>query len=195
MKFAELSDSAKQNAIEKFRVGHLDYEWWDSVFDCAERIGEIIGIDFDHKRSHTPAIYFSGFSSQGDGACFEGSYHYRKGSAKAIAAYTSDAELLRIARELQAVQSRNFYKLEAHCRHTGRYNHSYSMSVDVSHTDDAYRAIPDDAEEDIRQLMRDFADWIYRTLEKEYDYLMSDEAITESIEANGYDFDDEGNMI
>jgi hypothetical protein len=32
--------------------------------------------------------------------------------------------------------------------------------------------------------MRDLARWLYRTLEKEYDYLTSDEAVWEAIQAN-----------
>ena len=41
--------------------------------------------------------------------------------------------------------------------------------------------------------MRDFAQWIYDSLEKEYEYQMSDEFVTENIEANEYEFDEEGN--
>ena len=64
-KFSELDKSAKETAMQNWREGHLDYEWWDFVFEDATEIGKLMGIDIDQ-------IYFSGFASQGDGACFEG---------------------------------------------------------------------------------------------------------------------------
>ena len=60
---------------------------------------------------------------------------------------------------------------------------------------DAYRA--DDreviGEDDANQIVSDFADWIYRALETEYDYLMSDECVEGDIRANEYEFDEDGN--
>jgi hypothetical protein len=40
-----------------------------------------------------------------------------------------------------------------------------------------------------------FADWIQARLQDDYDYLTSDEAIEESIIANEYDFDEEGERV
>jgi hypothetical protein len=45
---------------------------------------------------------------------------------------------------------------------------------------------------EFRDLMRDFADWIYKGLEAEYDYRMSDEAVDEAMEVNEYEFTEEG---
>ena len=67
------------------------------------------------------------------------------------------------------------------------------MSVDVWHDDDEYRAIGD-SEDDIRQLMRDFADWIYKQLESAYEWDNSDDVVSENIVANGYEFDENGNI-
>ena len=126
-------------------------------------------------------------------ACFEGTYHYKPGALKAIKAEApQDEELQRIARELQAVQARHFYKLTASMSHSGHYSHSGCMDVSVEHSEDPYRDIGD-AEDDIRQLMRDFADWIYAQLEKEYNYQTSDEVVEEAILANEYTFDEDGN--
>ena len=57
------------------------------------------------------------------------------------------------------------------------------------------KAVSDDDEESLKQLMRDFADWIYSSLEKEYDYLTSDEAIAESLRANEIEFTEDGQTI
>lgn len=175
---------------------------WEHVFEDAATIAEILGIDLRQKRvtlmngSHRydPTIYFSGFSSQGDGACFEGGYCYAKGAAKKIREYApQDTELHRIADELQDIQRRNFYRLTASMTHSGRYNHSGCMDVEVEVEDseNPYRDIGD-AESDIRDLMRHFADWIYSQLEKEYEYQTSDAAVEESIRANEYEFDEDG---
>jgi hypothetical protein len=38
-KFSELSDQAKEKAIEKFRNVNVDHEWWESTYEDAENIG------------------------------------------------------------------------------------------------------------------------------------------------------------
>ena len=193
-KYEELDDRAKDKAKDWYRQFIFqDSCDWEFVFEDAKRAADILGIDIDHRRgSREPAIYFSGFWSQGDGACFEGSYRYAKGATKKIREYApQDKELHRIADELQTIQRRNFYKLYATIRQRGHYNHSGCMSVSVEHKDDPYRDIGD-AEDDITQLMRDFADWIYDQLEKEYEYQCSDNVVEESIIANEYEFYGDG---
>lgn len=194
-KFEELDDRAKEQARDWFRAGQLDYDWYDSVYEDASECGKILGIDLNQKpvklmgggMRYDPAIYFSGFSSQGDGACFEGTYSYAKGAAKGIREHVpQDRELHRIADELQMLQRKNFYRAKAWMKHRGHYNHSGCMNVD---TQDA-NGFGDEA---LVQLMRDFADWIYRQLEKECEWLQSDENVDDSIRANEYEFDSEGN--
>lgn len=218
--FDELSDAAKEKARDWYRSTPSD-DWWDSVYEDAIRMAEILGIEIDYRiygisrtggQTHRePKIWFSGFSSQGDGACWEGSYRYKKGAAKAIAKEApadyeyslpdgtlvkghsdGNAELLRIALGLQETQRKHFYRLEATVTHRGHYYHSGCMSVDVSDSESPYRDIGD-AEDDIKQLLRDFADWIYDQLEKEDEWLNSDEQVDENIRINEYTFDEDGN--
>jgi hypothetical protein len=42
-------------------------------------------------------------------------------------------------------------------------------------------------EDDVTQLMRDFADWIYKNLEAEHDYLTSDECIDQYLAEEKFD--------
>ena len=199
--YDELDDRAKERAREWYsRHVFEDSCDWEFVYDDAAQVADILGIEIESRyvplmngKSHKePAIYFSGFWSQGDGACFEGTYRYAKGATKKIREYApQDKELHRIADELQAVQRKHFYHLIASMNHTGHYCHSGCMSVEVEHNEDRYRDIGD-AEEEITQLMRDFADWIYDRLESEYDYRTSDEAVEEAIRANEYEFDENG---
>lgn len=199
--YDELDDRAKERAREWYsRHVFEDSCDWEFVYEDAAEVADILGIDLRQRRvqlmggghRYEPSIYFSGFWSQGDGACFEGTYRYAKGATKKIREYApQDKELHRISDELQAVQRKHFYHLIASMNHTGHYCHSGCMSVEVEHNEDRYRDIGD-AEDDIRQLMRDFADWIYDRLESEYDYQTSDEVVEEAIRANEYEFDEEG---
>ena len=196
-KYEELDDTAKEKARDRYRQFIFqDSGDWDFVFCNAIDVADILGIDIGRRRgSWEPAIYFSGFRSQGDGACFEGSYRYAKGATKKIRKECPQAtELHRIADELQDIQRRNFYKLGARMTHSGHYSHSGCMDVEVWHDDDQYRDIGD-AEDDITQLMRDFADWIYDQLENEYEYQCSDNVVEESIIANEYEFDEDGDRV
>ena len=191
--FAELSDKAKQKALETFRDINTDDDFWfEHTLEDFDSICECLGIDISKGRGRTgKAIYFSGFSSQGDGACFEGSYAYKKGATKAIRAYAGlDKELHRIADDLQALQKANFYQLTAGIenRHRG-----YSISVDVNRYDD--KAISEATEDAVKELMNDLCSWLYKSLESEYDYMTSDAAIIETIEANEYEFDENGKRI
>lgn len=197
-KFDELSDSAKEKAREWFRAGALDFDWWDAVYDDAANIADKIGIDLRQRQAklmgggtrNEPSIFFSGFSSQGDGACFEGEYRYRKGSAKNVKSYApQDAELHRIASELADIQRRHLYGITATVKHVGRYSHENSTEIDVDFGAMEYNAETADA---VAELLRDFMRWIYRQLEREYEWRMSDECVDDDIENNEYEFTEDG---
>jgi len=197
-KFSELSDRAKERARDWFRQGNLDYDWWDFIYEDAATIADLMGIDLRTRpvklmgggTRYEPCIFFRGFCSQGDGACWEGTYSYKEGSVKAVKDHApQDKELHRIASGLYDVQRRYFYKLFARVSHRGHYCHSHCMDIDVDFGDFNYNKGTD---EELTQLLRDFADWIYSQLESEYDYRMSDEAVDEDIEVNEYEFNEDG---
>lgn len=199
--FDELDDRAKERARDWFRA--LDYDWWDCIYDDAATIADILGIHLQQKpvklmngnTRYDPCIWFSGFSSQGDGACFEGSYSYAKGCKARIRDHApQDKELARIANELTAVQRQHFYRLEANVKHRGHYYHSRCTEIDVFDREDNYRDIGD-AEETIAELLRDFMNWIYRQLEQEYEWRMADAQIDDDIRANNYEFNKDGTTV
>ena len=50
-KFDELSDEAKQTAIEKLSDINVDYDWWQNTYQDAENIGlKITSFDLDRNR-------------------------------------------------------------------------------------------------------------------------------------------------
>lgn len=200
-KYDELSDAAK----EKAREWYVSCDDGDvsAVYEDAARMGALMGIDLRTRPvklmgggiRYDPCIYYSGFWSQGDGACFEGTYRYQKGCAKAVESECGgqDKELIRIAQGLQEVQRKNFYRLRASTAQRGHYQHSGCMSVSVEDCGSKYRNLGD-AEDTVTQLLRDFADWIYARLEAEYEYQTSDAAVEENILANEYEFDEHGSI-
>ena len=138
-------------------------------------------------------IFFSGFWSQGDGACFEGYYSYRKNAMAEIRSYApQDTTLHGIADALQAVQRRNFYQLRADATHRGHCHHEYRMAISVARDSLTWQRMTADAEDIVIEALRDLARWLYRQLEREYDALTSDEAVDEAITANAYTFTEAG---
>jgi hypothetical protein len=198
--FDELGDSAKEKARDWYR-GCIESDEIADYYDW-QSIAEILGIEFatrsvslmNGKTRQEPAIYWSGFSSQGDGASFYGSYSYAKGAAKRIREYApSDTELHAIADSLQSIQRPYFYRLCANITAGSRsnfYSHSGTMDMSVYVDSDSYRAVPE--EDELRDTLRSFADWIYSRLESQWEYINSDSAVDELIMCNEYEFSSEG---
>lgn len=201
--FAELDDCAKERARDWYRQHVFDDSYdWEYIYEDASNVGKLMGIDLNQRRvrlmngsvRYDPAIYFSGFSHQGQGCNFEAEYEYQKGAPEAIRKYApDDAELHRIVDALEAVQEEYEYSIRACVRPKGHY---FDMDIDVEceyPENDSILTL--DYEVEVKELLSDFAFWIYRQLEIEYDYQTSDEAIEDSICCNGYEFDENGRAV
>ena len=197
----ELPDTAKEGARAWYRETCLEHEWYDFVFEDFEMICRILGVTLSTSPARLmgggtrdkPHLFFRGFSSQGDGASFEGRYCHAKGAARGIRAHApKDTELHRIADELRAAQQRNFYQLNTVIRTRGNYCHEHSMAIEVERDSPTWQPMTDGAEDTLTEALRDLARWFYRQLEREYDYLTSDAAVDESIAINGFTFTVEG---
>ena len=62
------------------------------------------------------------------------------------------------------------------------------MEISVERASPNWQEMTADAEDVVTEALRDLARWFYRQLEREYDYLSSDEVVDETILANGYTF-------
>ena len=197
--FSELSDTAKAKARAAHTgEGYLDYDWWDCTFEDAVRMAAILGIEISttwHKNRHgkdyqTTDISFSGFCSQGDGACFEGDYNPAPNASAFIREETNDETLheladrlsmLQVTRKLQGLDS--FTSKVTRGYGSGNYSHSGTMIISIEFDPDSElegeASAIDALDEDITRAMRDFADYIYSCLETEYDWLMSNECVDE----------------
>ena len=120
----ELSSTAQEKARDWYRQHHADSNWYENVYEDFREVCGIFGIDLrqrvfrlsNGRFMEEPCIWFSGFCSQGDGACFEGRWHWQPATVRRIRKYAPQGhELHRIADALQAVQKRNFgnYRLKS----------------------------------------------------------------------------------
>lgn len=198
--FNELSDSAKEKARQWWRTD-LPFDT-DFIIDDAADIAAMFGLDIrqtlkqrtDETLHWVPSVYWSGFWSQGDGASFDGTYEYKAGGLKAVKAHApKDETLHHIVQRLQAVQRRYFYGISARIKQGGRYYHEMTMEIDVTCRDD--RKMQNEDEDEVIECLRDFASWIYRQLEQEYEHQNSDEVVDETIIINEYEFDENGQCV
>lgn len=198
----ELSDAAKEAARAWYREGCLDDdEWYEAVYADFETICEILGVTLNTRSvrllgvgsREKPRVYFSGFWSQGDGASFDARYAFARCAPTKIRHHApNDAELHGIADALASVQRRNFFQLHADVCHRGHYYHEQCMAITVERDSATGQDMTRDAEEIVTEALRDLARWLYRQLEREYEYQTSDEVVDEAIVANDYTFTESG---
>lgn len=179
--FFELSEEAKENAREVERGGYLEgWDWYEGVYEQYQTLLSILGFDVDR-------MYFSGFSSQGDGACFTGDYLYKKQSvSKVKTEYPAWTDAHIWADRLYKLQKNFFYSISCKIRHSGHYYHELCTSFSLEILPGGYEVINEtlyqDTEEDLKTIFREIMQNLYLSLEEAYYYLLSDENIDEGLQ-------------
>lgn len=192
--YEELANVAKEKARNWYRNISCDDSFWAvCVTDDAKEIAAMMGWTIDK-------VYWSGFWSQGDGACFVGTMRYAKGCVEKVKQYAPrDTELHRIAQAWQTLQSRFFYAIKSKVKHRGSYYHRFCTSFDVEYAHDDCGYLPEnhakEIEDEVQSIARDFMQWIYNNLERAYQYQNSNDVVAENIILNEYEFDIEGNRV
>lgn len=191
--------------LEKYRYSNVEYiDWWDYIWaQFQEELKEKYHIEADDK-----GFRFSGFCSQGDGASFEYRVHSEDSDKFLRVSGLADhyPAMLRLAEDDACLLSIKSY------RSSGNYSHECMVSADIvaecwADQYDAERqpleydiaVINDervqhelgDFEKAVTDFMRDLMRDLYRQLEQEYDYLTSDEAVTDYIRDCGLDEDED----
>lgn len=178
--FDDLDDNAKEKARDWFR------EATASDNDFAVFINEDAKTVFGYCGFKIEDISWSGFWSQGDGASFTGSWTASDVNAKKLREYApKDKELHRIADICENIAERNPEASASISRNSHQYSHKFTVSLDADDMNGS-------DEDDLQEAARDAMDWIYRTLEKEYEYQNADAQIDDTIRANEYTFTAEG---
>lgn len=190
----------------------VDHNWWEHIYDDAVHALSTIGVEVGTKANRTitgkiindPSIWFSGFSSQGDGCSFEGvlriaSLKECTVKAKAYAPLDTDFHALALRAEgifddviVEQVRQR-MLSSEDHpdCHETATFLIS-SGPRDHTTAINNGSDIPYELEKTIDSWLEDVAGWIYDLLEKEYDHLTSEESLDAACE--GYTFDEDGEI-
>lgn len=190
--------TTKDELIEKYRDINVSHEWWDGIYEMVTEDMKNIGFSVDK-------IHFSGFWSQGDGACFVGAID----NWELFLKHTGYDNPLLI--ELAHV----FWSFRV--SHSSRYYHesSVSFNIDMPNPDDCslsdvvegnqfieqycpyaedfrciswftvlkqydFQSMERDFKETFKNCMRD----VYSKLYDEYYYLTSDEAVWDTLVAN-----------
>ena len=211
--FEELSPEAQKHALEEQRDINVDYQGWeDGVTEGFKEDMEEIGIsDID--------ISYTGFWSQGDGASFTSDTIDTRKLFNAAGIKSTDA--LNMEVENRDDKDKEFYDLLdtlediGHLdrvritpeelkvtieRGSSNYYHENTVSAKIEIWDEPEgweepRGFIEELEKQITEFIRGKCKELYRSLEKEYDYLTSDEAVKETLIDNDYEFDEEGNQI
>ena len=182
-KFDELSTESKETAISSFQEddSYLDYDWHKDTINDFKTILELIGY-------YNIEFYFSGFHSQGDGACFSARFSRNKQCLEKVKKYCPKEE--KILDIVEQIQSEIPLHEEYEIKHSGHYYHEYCTNVYYLGDNEKAEQLDERFLELSRQLMR----ILYEKLNTEYDYLNSDEAITEYIKASDYEFTEDGEL-
>lgn len=202
--YSELSDTAKAKARDWMReVSAPDSYFSESILEDFQTVATACGFSIGTTpgRRSFPAIYWEGFSHQGQGASFDASWAAERVDGRELEKLKADRPatwqddqgkthrcdsngelhlILQLARDLAAADpeaggtvkaSRRGHCLECFYQPLGQFAKT---------------------SESFTMLCNDLAHWLYRNLEREYDYQNSDEVIAENIEANEYEFTAEG---
>jgi hypothetical protein len=195
-RFKALTARQRDEILDKHRNWNVDHtEWYDCVYHDFKRDMGAIGIEVDD-------IYFSGFSSQGDGACFEGRVQDWPKFLTSVG-YTCPA-LIALAEQVWTLS----------VKHNGRYYHenctlfTYDADNPNNYTEFewdefVYRNSPYSTdiqnatfwavlrkydfaklEEEFMAEFKSHMRTLYNDLRSEFEHLTSDEAVIEGLIAN-----------
>lgn len=160
--FDELSETAKQKAIEGLFDINVSHEWWDCTYEDAKNIGlEIDGFDLDRNRHATGRFLLSA----NEVAC-----NILNNHGNLCNTYKTAEKFME---DWQPIFT--------------DYMNEESENYESSKSEDE---LNDLESEFLNDLLEDYS----VLLQEESEYLTSEEAIIEAIEANEYDFTEDGDL-
>jgi hypothetical protein len=157
-KFDELTDKAKEKAMENLYDLNVDYEWWDYMYEDAANVGlKLTSFDLDRNR-------------------------HAKGEFTLSAAEVA-ANIIRDHGE----QCETYKTAQAFLDEINSLTMPDDDSDEFSEWENKMLELED---EFLKSLLEDYS----IMLQKEYDYQTSEEAIVETIQANEYEFTEDGKL-
>lgn len=166
--FEELSEKAKEKALRKLSNINLDYQWWNDQYEDAANIGlKLTAFDLDRNKHAEGFFLFNSATKVAD---------------KIMSEHGNQCETYKTAFNFLNERDALVRKF------------SDGANFDIVTEENAYEFDQecDELEEQfLEDLLSDYSD----ILQKQYEHLYSDEAIIETIEANAYEFTEEGEQI
>jgi hypothetical protein len=165
-KFSELSEEAKQRAIEKLYDINVNYDWWECIYTDAESIGcEINGFDIDRGSECSLSLKWTAFE-------------------------VADAIVKSHGEQCETYQTAIAY-LQEYDELVAKHSDGKNLEVVAEDKEYDFDCELDELEQDFqRSLSEDY----FVILRNNYEYLTEEEAIIETIEANEYDFTEDGKL-
>lgn len=199
--YDELDPKVQERVIEDFGRQATEHDWWEHVTESSTDFLVLLGFaDVD--------IAFSGFWSQGDGASFTGYWNSEfvkidEARAEFLNPDDENSKIKPLIDELVSIMSTARlvdFELPTFemVRRNNHYVHEQTIYYEFNNSEDCHEhqvELAEELEEKLKAWCIDLMRWIYRCLETEYDYQTSEEAIKETIEANEYLFDADGNLV
>lgn len=183
-------ESVSERTIDKYRHINVEHhDWWDCTCDMFKE-------DMKEQGIYVSNTYFSGFCSQGDGACFEGHLddvplflekNYKPEDYPMIRKLLDSGGTVKFS-----VSHSGHYYHENSTRYyieADRLEHVVDMPTDFhQQIVEQWESILDkeivDFEKQSVEIFKNHMRTLYRKLEEEYDHLTGDEAVKETILAN-----------
>jgi hypothetical protein len=159
-KFNELNETAKQTAIHNFSSINVDFEWWDGVYMDAENVGlKITSFDLDRNRQAKGDFILSPLEC----------------SAKICQEHGKECETYKTAENFSFAYDKLVEKYsDGIDLYRVSYENEYEFDQEANELENEF----------LQSILEDYS----IILEKESDYLQSEQAIIETIEANDYEF-------
>lgn len=190
--FDELSEEAKEKAIEKNRYINVEIpEWYWFIYGV-----------FKHQYSNLfdiTNIYFSGFHSQGDGAMFE----YDGITDKLIDEFIEQLQLTPLRKKIvkEAIhfsgsgKHKGHYSHERCCSHGTYVDSEYALYTHHKNIQKFIDNLQTEFEYFIEEKYIELCQELYQSLNDEYEWYTSDESIKEHLIENEYEFTKDGELI
>lgn len=164
--FDELSEESKEKAINNLSTINVDFEWWESIYEDAQRIGlKITGFDLDRHR-HATGNFIESATECAD---------------KILKEHGKECETYKTAK--QFISDRDSL--------VAKYSDGIEKDKVEEGKEFEFDKECDELENEfLRSLLEDYS----LMLQKESEYLQSREAIEETIKANECFFTESGDL-
>jgi len=188
---SELPEDVRGQVVERYRWINVDYDWWDFILD-----GFI---------SHMEEEYGALLDEIDIGACID-----KVETLKEIYKRIEEAAIIdpETAREIkQAVDNMRIGYEYTYLGVSVEYDEAYHEDDDGDEwhdpfemlaeilDDESCRSLPRQLEDELDAMIKEEFQNLLSRLEDEYEYLISDEAVIETLDSNGFLFTEDGERI